>query len=91
MDTLGRIRAEELAHFHLLCEAAITLGADPTAQTPCADVAATASMGLLHVVADPRTTLAQSLNAILTGELTDNAGWDLLTELAQEAGYRIVA
>jgi hypothetical protein len=64
-QTLARIRSEELAHFHMLCEAATQLGADPTAQTPCADVSATASMGLMQVVTDPRTTLAQCLNAML--------------------------
>jgi hypothetical protein len=43
-------------------------------------------MGLIQVLTDPRTTLAQSLNAILTAELTDNAGWELLAQLAEEAG-----
>jgi rubrerythrin len=84
-ETLQRIRAEELAHFHLLCDCVTQLGADPTAQTPCADVTAAASMGLLQVITDPRTTLAQSLNAILTAELTDNAGWELLIKLAEDA------
>ena len=86
MDTLLRIRAEELSHFRMLCDCVKTLGGDPTSQTPCADVTATASMGLVQVVTDPRTTLAQSLNAILTAELTDNAGWELLIELATMAG-----
>jgi hypothetical protein len=84
--TLARIRAEELAHFHMLCQAMVHLGGDPTAQTPCADVVATASMGLIQVVTDPRTTMAQCLNAILTAELTDNAGWELLISLAEDAG-----
>lgn len=85
-STLQRIRSEEHGHFLMLCEVMRTLGGDPTAQTPCADVAATASMGLMQVVTDPRTTLAQSLNAVLTAELTDNAGWELLTTLAEGAG-----
>lgn len=85
-ETLERIRSEELAHFRLLCEIMEQLGGDPTAQTPCADVIATASMGLIQVVTDPRTTLAQSLSAMLTAELTDNAGWELLIELADDAG-----
>lgn len=85
-DTLLRIRSEEHAHFRMLCEAMTSLGGDPTAQTPCADVIATASMGLMQVVTDPRTTLAQSLNAVLSAELTDNAGWELLIQLADEAG-----
>jgi hypothetical protein len=62
------------------------MGGDPTAQTPCADSIATASMGLIQVLTDPRTTLAQCLNAILTAELTDNAGWELLITLAEDAG-----
>ena len=85
-QTLQRIRAEELEHFRLLSSAMESLGGDPTAQTPCADVIATASMGLMQVVTDPRTTLAQCLNAMLTAELTDNAGWELLIELADQAG-----
>lgn len=85
-QTLERIRAEELAHFKMLCEVMEQLGGDPTAQTPCADVIATAAMGLIQVVTDPRTTLAQSLGAVLTAELTDNAGWELLIELADDAG-----
>src|SRR5690606_32315938 len=76
LQTLERIRNEELEHFHLLCEAMKQLGGDPTAMTPCADAVATASAGLMQVVTDPRTTLAQSLNAMLTAELTDNAGWE---------------
>ena len=85
-QTLARIRAEELAHFHLLCEAMRQLGGDPSAQTPCADVIGTASLGLVQVVSDPRTTLAQSLNAMLTAELTDNAGWELLLQLSDHLG-----
>jgi hypothetical protein len=91
LDTLRRIRADELSHFHLLCECVTSLGGDPTAQTPCADVTATASMGLMQVITDPRTTLAQSLSAILTAELTDNAGWELLSELATNVGQTELA
>jgi hypothetical protein len=71
---------------HLLGECMLKMGGDPTAMTPCADVQATASMGLVQVLTDPRTTLAQCLGAILTAELTDNAAWELLIQLAEEAG-----
>lgn len=84
--TLRRIRAEEHEHFLMLSEVMRSLGGDPTAQTPCADATATASMGIMQVVTDPRTTFAQSLNALLIAELADNAGWELLITLAQEAG-----
>ena len=90
-QTLHRIRSEELAHFRMLCEAMTQLGGDPTAQTPCADVTATSSMGIMQVLTDPRTTLAQCLNAILTAELTDNAGWELLIQLAEQAGENELA
>ena len=86
LQTLQRIRGEELQHFRMLCPSMEQMGGDPTAQTPCADVIGTASMGLIQVLTDPRTTLAQCLNAMLTAELTDNAGWELLISLAEEAG-----
>jgi len=86
LQTLMRIRSEELEHFKMLGLAMEKMGGDPTAQTPCADVTATQNMGILQVVTDPRTTLAQCLNAVLTAELSDNAGWELLIQLAEEAG-----
>lgn len=86
LQTLQRIRSEEHGHFLMLCEVMTQLGGDPTAQTPCADVAATATMGVLQVVTDPRTTLAQCLNAALIAELTDTASWELLSDLAAKAG-----
>lgn len=87
LQSLERIRNEELQHFHLLCDAMETLGGDPTAQTPCADVAGVASSGLMQVVTDPRTTLAQCLTAVLTAELTDAAGWELLIQLTEQEGH----
>ena len=83
---LTRLRDEEAEHFMLLTEAITSLGADPTAQTPCADVAAVQNLGILQVVADPRTNLAQSLNALLSAELIDHAGWELLIQLTEQMG-----
>ena len=85
-ETLARIRNEELMHFQLLSDSIIELGGDPTSLTPCADVVGTASIGFMQVLSDPRTTLAQSLNTMLAVELTDNAGWELLIQLAGDAG-----
>ncbi|MFL5396104.1 MAG: ferritin-like domain-containing protein, partial [Myxococcales bacterium] len=62
------------------------LGADPTAMTPSADVAQNLSQGIPKVLADPRTDLRQCLEGILVAELADNACWETLVELAQEAG-----
>lgn len=83
---LNRIRSEELQHFQLLTDAIVKMGGDPTSMTPCADVAALASSGFMQVLNDPRTTLAQCLNAMLAVELADNAGWELLASLADDIG-----
>jgi ferritin-like metal-binding protein YciE len=82
-DELVEHREDELRHARMLEDVIESLGADPTVETPCADVSGVASMGLLQVVADPRTTLPQCLEAVLTAELTDAAGWELLIELAR--------
>ena len=84
---LQEIRDEEYRHFVMLTEVITEMGGDPTVQSPCADVAAVASLGIMQVIMDPRTTVSQSLQAILTAELTDNAGWEMLSELAGEMGY----
>jgi hypothetical protein len=81
-SALQQIHDDELSHLTTLRDALIGLGADPTAQTPAADVIGVACSGLLTVVADPRTSLAQSLEAVLLAELADNDGWDLLVQVA---------
>ncbi len=83
---LVSILEDEHRHFGILKQMIEGLGADPTAITPCAEVAAVASAGLVQVLADPRTTLAEGLEAILIAELADNAAWDLLLTLATELG-----
>ena len=88
---LQEIRDEEHRHFLLLNDAVTGLGGDPTVESPCADVAAVASMGIMQVVVDPRTTVTQCLNAMLTAELTDNAGWEMLIDLAEELGHSDLA
>jgi len=77
---------EERRHFALVSRAITTLGGDPTVMTPCADVTATASSGMLAVVADPRTDVLQCLDVLLNAELIDNAGWELLIPLAEGLG-----
>jgi bacterioferritin (cytochrome b1) len=88
---LARIRDDEESHFHLVHKFLERVGADTTAMTPCADMAGVQGMGLVQVISDPRTTIAQALNALLTAELTDNASWDLLVELAGQTGHEDMA
>ncbi len=85
------IMNEEHEHFLLLEQTIEEMSGDPTAVTPSADVAATAAEGVMRVVTDPRTTLVQSLEAILIAELTDNDSWASLIELARDGGESEVA
>lgn len=85
-ETLVEVRNQEAGHVMLVADAIRRLGADPTAETPCADSVGVQSIGLVQTVSDPRTSLAQSLNAMLTAELADNAGWELLIQLAESLG-----
>lgn len=85
------IRRDEAAHFLLLREAIEGLGGDATSQTPSADVTGVEAGGLLQVLYDPRTSLAQSLHALLTAELADHAGWETLIALAQAGGQDALA
>jgi rubrerythrin len=86
IEQLEHYCREEEEHFKMLVGCMEKLGADPTAQTPCADVAGVESVGLLQVVTDPMTSVTQSLHAMLVAELTDNDAWDELVKLAREFG-----
>jgi ferritin-like metal-binding protein YciE len=86
IDRLRHFRDEEQQHFEMLKNAIQSLGADPTAQTPDADISGVASMGIQKVITDPRTSIGQSLEAMLTVEMTDNAAWELLIALCEEMG-----
>lgn len=85
-EDLRQICKEEKKHFELLQSAITELGGDATLETRSADVAGILSHGIMQIVTDPRTTIAQTLQAILTAELMDNDGWQILIELAGELG-----
>jgi ferritin-like metal-binding protein YciE len=91
LEKLIEFRTDEAKHFQMVVDAIELLGGDPTAQTPCADIAGVESMGLVQVLSDPKTTLRHSLHAILVAELVDNAGWEELIALAADAGHRDLA
>ena len=75
----------------MVVDAIRQLGADPTAQTPCADLVGVESMGLVQAMNDPRTSLVQSLHVMLDAELLDNAGWEMLIDLANRSGHADIA
>jgi rubrerythrin len=85
-DEIERFRDQEIEHFVLIKRSLESLGADPTAITPSADVIAVASHGLVEAVADPRVTLNESLKAVLTAELVDNDSWLMLSDVAERLG-----
>lgn len=91
VETLVQFRVEESHHFKLMVEALEYLGADPTCQTPAADIVGVESAGVLQVLNDPRTSLEQCLHAILVAELADNAGWQLLVQLTEQMGLNEMA
>jgi ferritin-like protein len=84
VEQVASIRGDEARHAVLMKEAIESMGGDPTVMTPCADLAGVEAMGLVQILNDPRTSLAQSLHAILTAELSDGVGWETLIALADE-------
>lgn len=86
-DELLRFQQEELSHFEIVKDAIEFLGGDPTVMTPAADMAAVTSDGVMKVITDPRSSLSESLQALLVAELTDNDGWQMLIQLAQGLGH----
>ena len=88
---LQHIRNEELEHFHLIKRTIEELGGDPTVVTPCANTSAVASEGICKVITDPRTTMLQSLEAILIAELRGNEGCAMLSDRCDEPGWNKLA
>jgi len=83
---LEHLCQEEYDHFLMLRRVVEQFGGDPTAVTPSANVQTAASVGINKVIVDPRTTLLQTLEAILVAELADNECWNTLVTLARDAG-----
>lgn len=88
---IEHIRDEEAQHALLIKACIEKLGADPTAQTPCADLVGVQTMGFIQAVSDPRTTLVQALNTALAAELVDGASWETLIALAEALGQAEMA
>src|SRR5512138_388119 len=86
LQEVVEIRNEEASHAALIRTCLAQLGADPTAQTPSADLIGVATAGFLQAASDPRTTLAQTLQVALAAELVDVASWGMLIQIAEQNG-----
>jgi ferritin-like metal-binding protein YciE len=86
LQEVVEIRNEEASHAALIRTCLEQLGADPTAQTPSADLVGVATAGFLQAASDPRTTLVQTLQVALAAELVDVASWEMLIQIAEQIG-----
>ncbi len=86
-DELQGYRAQEKEHEEWLEEQIRGLGGDAQAKTEMADVVLRESAGIEQVIATDEL-LPHAMHALLTAELVDNAGWELLIELADDADDR---
>lgn len=91
LSTLESIRADEFKHFQLVADVLRSLGADPTAMTPAADIAGIMACGLLQTVTETRISAQDSLQALLVAELTDHDAWNLLVRYAEAMNLEEVA
>ena len=86
-EGLQHNREEEKAHEEWLEEQIRALGGDDHAPSEHSILVTAESEGIEHVIMrDP--SIPHDLHALLTAELADNAGWDLLVQLASEFGDR---
>ena len=90
MRTLGELqeyRDAEKAHEEWLEEQIRNLGGDAHGETNLSKLVTRESKGIEEVMqSDPDIT--HMFHALLAAELVDNAGWDLLVQLADEVGDR---
>lgn len=85
-NDLEHFMDEEREHFEMLRQTIEQMGGDATAITPAADAVAVMNEGLFKVIADPRSNLGDSLEALLVVELADNDAWEMLIDLARVYG-----
>ncbi len=88
---LREFREQEAEHMAMVKAAIEKLGGDPTAVTPCADLAGVQALGMVQALNDPRSTVLQGLGVMLDAELIDNAAWEMLIELAAATGHDAIA
>jgi bacterioferritin (cytochrome b1) len=85
LDTMQAYRDEEAEHQAWLEEQIHALGGDVNAESELSRLAATESRGIEEVILRQDLALQHLFHALMAAELVDNAGWDLLVALAEEA------
>ncbi len=87
LEEMQTHRDEEKEHEEWLEAQIRGLGGDAHAETDKSRLVTRESKGIEEVVMSD-AELPHLLHALLAAELVDNAGWDLLVQLADEAGDR---
>jgi bacterioferritin (cytochrome b1) len=82
---LAIIRQQEREHASWLERQLVDLGA-PDLITPRVKVGRLLSEGIVRVALDPASSIGSVFDSLLAAELVDHAGWNLLIDLAAEAG-----
>lgn len=85
LDTMQAYRDEEAEHQSWLEEQIHALGGDVNVESERSRLAATESRGIEEVILRQDVALQHLFHALMAAELVDNAGWDLLVALAEEA------
>lgn len=88
MTRLGQLkehRDQEKEHEEWLEAQIRALGGDAHAETDMSRLIAVESRGIEQIVLDGDMNPTHLFHALLTAELVDNSGWQLLLELADEA------
>ncbi len=88
IENLEEHRDEEKEHEEWLEEQVRNLGGDAQVTTEMAALEIRESKGIEEVIVDGDNDTLHVFHALLAAELADNAGWDLLVQLADEAGDR---
>ncbi len=85
LDTMQAYRDEEAEHQAWLEEQIQALGGDVNGESEMSRLVAEESRGIEQIILREDVALQHLFHALMAAELVDNAGWDLLTALAEEA------
>jgi bacterioferritin (cytochrome b1) len=88
LDAMRKHRDQEKEHEEWLESQIRALGGDAHGQTELSRLSKRESQGIEQVVMEGSSPLPHLFHALLAAELVDHAGWELLVQLADEAGDR---